>query len=144
MLMNKDPAWTLNVPTDQGKSWYSRGLQWIGVSSPHFKPLKTVNGSLSVELRCRRQKSQWALTRGHKKRSKADLERWTSHSKDGKLSWSDRAQVGSFKQHQIKSMSRNLQSCKITINSIIGIAKLYSSIRRTHATKEIRKAISST
>jgi hypothetical protein len=93
---------------------------------------------------------------------RANLQRWTSHSEDGRLSWQDRAKVGFFKQSQIRSMSQQLQSCKITINSVVSIATLYvlltghlpgsedaddltyrySSIRHTHITEEIRETIS--
>jgi len=73
---------------------------------------------------------------------RADLQRWTRHSEEGKLSWQDRANVGFFKQRQIKSTSEQLQTCKLTINSVVGIATLYSSIRHTHITEEIKKTIS--
>jgi hypothetical protein len=56
---------------------------------------------------------------------RADLQRWTRHSEEGKLSWQDRANVGFFKQRQIKSTSEQLQTCKLTINSVVGIATLY-------------------
>src|SRR6266536_4454697 len=55
---------------------------------------------------------------------RADLKRWTRHSEEGKLSWQDRANVGFFKQRQIKSTSDQLQTCKLTINSVVGIATL--------------------
>jgi len=71
-----------------------------------------------------------------------DLRRWIRHSEEGRLSWQDRAKVGFFKDRQIKAMSDQLQSCKITFNSAVGIATLYSSIRHTHITEEIRKTIS--
>jgi hypothetical protein len=56
---------------------------------------------------------------------RADLQRWTRHSEEGKLSWKDRANVGFFKQRQIKSTSEQLQTCKLTINLVVGIATLY-------------------
>lgn len=52
------------------------------------------------------------------------LQRWTRHSDDGKLAWQDRANVGFFKQGQIKAMSEQLQNCKLTINSVVSIATL--------------------
>lgn len=55
---------------------------------------------------------------------RADLQRWTRHSGDGKLAWQDRASVGFFKQGQIKAMSEQLSSCKLTINSVVSIATL--------------------
>ncbi|KAH8760640.1 hypothetical protein BGZ57DRAFT_770185 [Hyaloscypha finlandica] len=72
---------------------------------------------------------------------RADLQRWTRHS-DGKLGWQDRANVGFFKQGQIKAMSEQLSNCKLTINSVVSIATLYSSVRHSHITEEIRKTIS--
>ncbi|KAK8073333.1 hypothetical protein PG994_004232 [Apiospora phragmitis] len=73
---------------------------------------------------------------------RADIQRWTRHSTGGKLSWQDRASVGFFKQGPIKSLTEQLQSCKSTINSVVGVAVLYASIRNGHATEEIRIAIS--
>ena len=55
---------------------------------------------------------------------RTDLQRWTRHSEDGKLAWQDRASVGFFKQGQIKAMSEQLQSCKLSINSVVSIATL--------------------
>lgn len=54
-----------------------------------------------------------------------DLRRWTKHSENGKMSWRDRASVGFFKQHRIKSLSEQLQNCKITVNAAVSIATLY-------------------
>ena len=48
-----------------------------------------------------------------------DLQRWTRHSGDGRLTWQDRANVGFFKQGRIKTMLEQLQNCKITINSVV-------------------------
>jgi hypothetical protein len=63
---------------------------------------------------------------------RANLQRWTGHSEDGKLSWRDRTKVGFFKQGQIKSMSEQLQSCKLTIISVVSIATLYVSFKPGH------------
>jgi hypothetical protein len=57
-------------------------------------------------------------------RFRSMLARWTRHSNGGRLSWKDRANVGFFKQSQIKSMSDQLQSCKITLASVVSIATL--------------------
>jgi hypothetical protein len=57
-------------------------------------------------------------------RFRADLSRWTRHSEDGKLSLRDRAMVGFFKQGCVKSMSEQLQHCKITLTSVVCIATL--------------------
>ncbi|KAH7418769.1 hypothetical protein BKA64DRAFT_739149 [Cadophora sp. MPI-SDFR-AT-0126] len=73
---------------------------------------------------------------------RADLQRWTRHSEDGKLTWLDRANVGFFKKDQAKTMSEQLQSCKLAINLNVGVATLYSSVRNSHVTEEIKKAIS--
>ncbi|GAD95439.1 hypothetical protein BC1G_13219 [Paecilomyces variotii No. 5] len=71
-----------------------------------------------------------------------DLQRWTRHSSSGKLSVWDRANIGVFRQSRIKSMLEQLQSCKITIISVVSIATLYSSIRHSRITGEVEKAIS--
>ena len=55
---------------------------------------------------------------------RTDLQRWTRHSEDGKLAWRDRANVGFFKQGQIKAMSEQLQNCKLSIESVVSIATL--------------------
>lgn len=55
---------------------------------------------------------------------RADLQEWTRHSEDGKLAWLDRANVGFFKKDQVKAMSEQLQSCKLAINLIVGVATL--------------------
>ena len=54
-----------------------------------------------------------------------DLKRWTRRSSGGKLSWRDRARIGFFKEHQIKSISEHLQSCKLTCSCVVGTATLY-------------------
>ena len=53
-----------------------------------------------------------------------DLHRWTKRSADGKLSWRDRANIGFFKERQIKARSEQLQSYKLTLNSAVGAATL--------------------
>lgn len=53
-----------------------------------------------------------------------DLQRWTRRSKEGGLSWRDRAKIGFFKQSQMKAISEHLQSCKLTCNNIVSIATL--------------------
>lgn len=55
---------------------------------------------------------------------RADLRKWTRHSEDGKLTWLDRVNVGFFKKDQPKAMSEQLQSCKLAINLIVGVATL--------------------
>jgi hypothetical protein len=55
---------------------------------------------------------------------RSDLQKWTRHSEDGKLTWLDRANMGFFKKDQAKAMSEQLQSCKLAINLIVGVATL--------------------
>ncbi|KAK4148914.1 hypothetical protein C8A00DRAFT_19340 [Chaetomidium leptoderma] len=55
---------------------------------------------------------------------RAALGRWTRHSEDGKLSLRDRAMVGFIKQGYVKSMSEQLQQCKLTLTSVVCIATL--------------------
>lgn len=55
---------------------------------------------------------------------RVNLQHWTRHSEDGKLAAKDRANVGLFKQGQIKAMSEQLRNCKLTINSVVSIATL--------------------
>ncbi|RMZ91867.1 hypothetical protein DV736_g919, partial [Chaetothyriales sp. CBS 134916] len=71
-----------------------------------------------------------------------DLQRWTRHSADGKLAWQDRANVGFFKKVQITAMSGQLQNCQLSINTVVSIAALYSSVRNSHITEEIKNMIS--
>ena len=54
-----------------------------------------------------------------------DLERWTKHSQDGRLGelW-DRANMGFFKNSQIKAVLEQLQNCKNSINCTVGTANL--------------------
>jgi Fungal N-terminal domain of STAND proteins len=55
---------------------------------------------------------------------RTDIQRWTRHSGHGRLTWQDRANVGFFKQGRIKTISEQLQNCKVTINSVVSIATL--------------------
>jgi hypothetical protein len=50
---------------------------------------------------------------------RTDLQRWTRHSDDRKLAWRDQANVGFFKQGQIKAMSEQLSNYKLTIPSSV-------------------------
>jgi hypothetical protein len=56
-------------------------------------------------------------------RFRADLSRWTRHSEDKKLSFRDRVMVG-FRKDCVRSMSEQLQECKITLTSVVCIATL--------------------
>ncbi|CZT24134.1 uncharacterized protein RCC_09851 [Ramularia collo-cygni] len=70
-----------------------------------------------------------------------DLQRWTRRSRDGDLSWRDRANVGFFKERQIRAMSEHLQSCKLACSSVAGMGTLYSSLRTGHMTEELKNTI---
>lgn len=54
-----------------------------------------------------------------------DLQRWTKHSEDGRLSRRDRFNVGFFQDQKIKSLSKQLLNCKITLISAASIATLF-------------------
>lgn len=54
-----------------------------------------------------------------------DLQRWTKHSEDGKLSWWDRINVGFFQDENIKSLSTRLQTSKTTLISVVTTATLF-------------------
>ena len=54
---------------------------------------------------------------------RAKMQRWTKHS-DIKLAWQDRANVGFFKQGQMKAISEQLQNCRLSINSVVSVATL--------------------
>jgi hypothetical protein len=91
---------------------------------------------------------------------RGDLQRWTKRSRDGKLSWRDKTNIGFFKERRIKAMAKQLQSCKLTLNSVVSTATLYvkqdscyhryllttpysySTIRNTTMTEEIKKELS--
>lgn len=53
-----------------------------------------------------------------------DLQRRTRRSRDGKLSWRDKTNIGIFKERRIEVMSRQLQNCKLTLNSVAVTATL--------------------
>jgi hypothetical protein len=55
---------------------------------------------------------------------RSDLQQWTRHSKDGRIAWQDRANVGFLKRDRIRAMSTRLQSCKLALSSLVGIANL--------------------
>jgi hypothetical protein len=55
---------------------------------------------------------------------RGDLQRWTKRSRDGKLSWRDKMNVGFFKEQRIAAMAKQLQSCKLTLNLVVDIATL--------------------
>ncbi|KAK4031844.1 hypothetical protein C8A01DRAFT_51205 [Parachaetomium inaequale] len=75
-------------------------------------------------------------------RFRAALARWTRHSDDRKLSLRDRAMVGFLKQGYVKSMSEQLQHCKITLTSVVCTATLHSSLQQKRATEEMMVTIS--
>jgi hypothetical protein len=72
---------------------------------------------------------------------RTNLQRWTRHSEDRKLAWQDRTSIGFFKKGQVRAISEQLQNCKLSIISVVSIATLYSSVRHTYITEEIKKTI---
>lgn len=54
-----------------------------------------------------------------------NLQRWTRHSEDGKMSWRDRINVGFFQDENIKALSERLQSCKSTLILAVSTANLF-------------------
>ncbi|CAI7650714.1 unnamed protein product [Penicillium manginii] len=74
---------------------------------------------------------------------RSDLQRWTRHSQDTKLSWRDRSTIGFWKQDHIKSIQGKLHNCQVNITSVVSTATLYSSFHHTQMTQEIRRALSS-
>jgi hypothetical protein len=57
-------------------------------------------------------------------RFRDDLQCWTKRSRNGKLSWRDKINIGFFKEQRIAAMAKQLQSCKLTLNSVVGTATL--------------------
>lgn len=57
-----------------------------------------------------------------------DLHRWTRRSRGGDLSWRDRANIGFFKEKQIRAMSEHLRSCKLVCSSVAGMGTLYDIV----------------
>lgn len=55
---------------------------------------------------------------------RADLQRWTRHSQDKKLSWRDRSTIGFWKQDDIKSIQGKLHNCQVNITSVVSTATL--------------------
>jgi len=74
-----------------------------------------VSRSGSLEAHCRRGDTESKTTISTCTRAcdefRTDLQRWTRHSGDGRLKWQNRANVGFFRQGQIKAMSEQLQNC---------------------------------
>ncbi|KAJ5391602.1 hypothetical protein N7509_007092 [Penicillium cosmopolitanum] len=71
---------------------------------------------------------------------RADLQRWTRHSQDKKLSWRDRSTIGFWKQDDIKSIQGKLHNCQVNITSVVSTATL--SFHHVKITQEIRKTLS--
>jgi len=72
---------------------------------------------------------------------RSDLQRWTKHSKGATLSWLDCVQVGFFRDHQLKAHAAHLHAYRLTFNSIVETAALYSSLRTAQLTDELRSSI---
>ncbi|OCK77750.1 ATP-NAD kinase [Lepidopterella palustris CBS 459.81] len=118
-------------------------LQSVGIT---LEALKTVKDSewksLGVEVAHGSELAIAACTKACEK-FRSDLKHWTRHSEDGKLSWWDRTNIGFFKQLTIKSLSEQLQNCKITISMTINIATLKSSLRHSATTDDIKSNLAS-
>jgi len=71
----------------------------------------------------------------------ADLRRWTRNLDDGKLLWLEKVKIGFFKQKRINALSAQLQNWKLTIDQVVNMATLHSSLRNTHISKDIQKTI---
>jgi len=69
------------------------------------------------------------------------LQRWTKNSREGKMSWLERTNIGVFRDRQILAMAAQLQSHKMAFTSVVGIATLYSSIRNHGRIEEIWQAV---
>ncbi|KAI7264947.1 hypothetical protein KC343_g2759 [Hortaea werneckii] len=69
------------------------------------------------------------------------LGRWTKRSKGATLSWLDRVQVGFFRDQQLKAHTARLHAYRLTFNSIVETATLYSSFRTAQLTDELRSSI---
>ena len=52
------------------------------------------------------------------------LEGWTKHSRDGKLSRRDKFNIGFLKEDRFKDSVEQLQRTKLTLDSIVGTATL--------------------
>jgi hypothetical protein len=55
---------------------------------------------------------------------RADLQRWTRHSEDGKMTWKDRTNVGFFKQKDIKAFVDRLRNSQLTICCAVNVATM--------------------
>jgi hypothetical protein len=55
---------------------------------------------------------------------RTELRLWTKHLDDGKLSWVEKVKIGFFKQKRLDAMSSQLQSWRIMINQLVGVATL--------------------
>ncbi|KAL8386862.1 hypothetical protein RB595_010335 [Gaeumannomyces hyphopodioides] len=75
-------------------------------------------------------------------RFKTSLDHWTRHSKDGTLSWRDRAVLGVCRQGHVKSISDQLRNCQVTLSSVVNIATLHASLQQTQTAEAIQTTIS--
>ena len=53
-----------------------------------------------------------------------DIQRFTKRTRDGKLSWQDKLNVGFFNRKRVEGMARQLQSCKLALASVFSVAIL--------------------
>ncbi len=86
------------------------------VSDPQWKLLgeTVINQSKAATTSCKESCDRFRTA----------LARWTRRSENGKLALRDRAMVSFIKQGYIKSMSEQLQHCKLTLTSVVSIATL--------------------
>ncbi|KAF2725922.1 hypothetical protein K431DRAFT_259744 [Polychaeton citri CBS 116435] len=70
-----------------------------------------------------------------------DIQQWTGTSPGENVSWRDRVTVGFFKEHHLRAASSQMQTHKLTLGSLVGTATLYSSLRGSHLTEDLRSGI---
>jgi hypothetical protein len=71
------------------------------------------------------------------------LHRWTRHSDDdsGTLAFLDRANVGFFKQSQLKTMTAAVEKCKTTLALVVTAGTLHVQLQQGRLSEETRTAI---
>lgn len=55
---------------------------------------------------------------------RSDMNRWTRRTREHKWSWRERANIGFFKEKRIIAILEQLQSCKISLNTVASTAGL--------------------
>ncbi|CAK1366723.1 unnamed protein product [Cercospora beticola] len=72
---------------------------------------------------------------------RSDILRWTKRPASGKLSWIDRVKVGFFRDQQLQAYFDRLRTHRLSLQSVVGVATLYSSIRNSQTNNEIRDLV---